>query len=81
MSNVDGVRAAVLAFLETMPLDATCALLLKTDELAVLHMSLATLQEWYERSGAHVKDMEIFGRLQHKVETVLSQAGYGGDPR
>lgn len=75
------MRSAILEFMESKQIDDDCMLILKTDELAVLHLQLAYLQEWFERSGAHTEEFEIFGRLRLRVETALSQAGYGGDPR
>lgn len=81
MTDVEGVRTALLTFIDKMPLDATCALLLKTDELVMLHLALSTLQSWYEQSEMREVEMETFARVRQKVEHVLSQAGYGGDQR
>lgn len=81
MANVDGVRAAILRFMETMPLDTTAALLLTAGELAVLHLSLEILQDMMERHTTEVYALAEFGSLRKKVEDVLSQAGYGGDAR
>ena len=81
MTNVEGVRTALLKFVETMSMHTTLVLLLTTEELVVLHSTLTTVQELHEKSGMSDDAMAPFGKLRHRVEKALSQAGYGGDPR
>lgn len=81
MTNVEGVRTALLKFIETIPVDTTLVLPLKMDELVVLHSALTSWQELHEKFGTPTEVMEPFGRLRQKVEKALAQAGYGGDPR
>lgn len=81
MTNVEGVRTALLKFAETMPSETTLVVLLKVDELVVCHSALTTMQDLQEKAGASDDAMAVFGRLRQKIEKALSQAGYGGDPR
>ena len=81
MSNVDGVRTALLQFMAVIPLDTKAALMLTAEELAILHLSLEIVQETMERHTSPISDLGGFGSLRQKVEAVLSQAGYGGDAR
>lgn len=81
MANVEGVREAVFAFMDQIDPDARAALLLQASELAFLHYLLEVMQEHFESADTPVESLLIFGLLRNKVEAVLCQAGYGGDPR
>ena len=77
MTNLDGVRAAVLKFIESTPGDQSFVVVLHAHELAVLHLTLELFQEMIERSGLDASVLEGLGVARKAVESVLVQAGYG----
>ena len=81
MANVDAVKDALLEWITGRDPDATCALLLKTDEIALLHLSLEIFQDMMEKDQGSPQEMIILGKLRKKVEGVLIQGGYGGTGR
>ena len=61
--------------------DAVCLLAMTTPEVMTLHYMLALCQWLLEKNSpvpGHLRDLAA---LRKKVEGILVQAGYGGDPR
>ena len=77
MTNLAGVRAAVLKFIESTPSNRSFVVVLHAHELAILHLTLELFQEMIERTGLDASALEGLGVARKAVEDVLRQAGYG----
>ena len=77
----DAIQAALLEWANEADPDAQCVLLMDTAEIITLHYMLALCQWLVETSSATGHDLRDLGTLRKKVEGILVQAGYGGDPR
>ena len=81
MTDLDAIHHALLDWAGGTDPDAVCVLALNTPEIITLHFMLALMQTIIEKGGSPVGDMAELGRIRKKVEGILVQAGYGGDPR
>lgn len=81
MTDPDAVKAALLDWAGSMNPDNVCLLQMNTGEIVTLHFMLALLQWMLESGKTVVAPMDDLGSIRKKVEKILVQAGYGGDPR
>lgn len=81
MTDPDAVQRALLEWAGSVDPDAVCLLQMDTVEIITLHYMLALVQWMLEKGKAESEPMKDLGRLRKKVEGILVQAGYGGDPR
>lgn len=81
MTDPDAVQHALLAWAGGTDPDAVCLLAMNTAEVVTLHYMLALCQWLVEQSDNPQGPMNDLGQLRKKVEGILVQAGYGGDPR
>ena len=81
MTDPDAIQAALLKWAASTDPDAQCVLLMNTAEVVTLHYMLALLQWLIESGSNRFGDLSDLGSLRKKVEKILVQAGYGGDPR
>ena len=81
MTDLDAIHQALLDWAGGVDPDALCVLPMKTPEIITLHYLLALVQSIIEKGASPVGNMAELGELRKKVETILVQAGYGGDPR
>ena len=81
MTNPEAIHAALLEWAGSADPDAICLLQMNTPEIITLHYLLALIQSLIELAATSGVDMGDLGSLRKKVEGILVQAGYGGDPR
>lgn len=81
MTDPEAIHTALLDWAGTTDPDAICLLSMNTPEIITLHYMLALVQWMLESSDNPLKGMDDLGSLRKKVEKILVQAGYGGDPR
>lgn len=81
MTDPDAIQAALLDWASGKDPDAQCVLLMDTAEVVTLHYMLALCQWLLEKDGPSEVRATDLGGLRKKVEGILVQAGYGGDPR
>lgn len=81
MTDLYAIQLALLVWAGDTDPDAVCLLAMNTAEVITLHYMLALCQWLLEKSGDVPANTEDLGELRKKVEEILVQAGYGGDPR
>jgi len=81
MTDPEAIHRALLEWAGSVDPDAICLLQMKTPEVVTLHYLLALVQSLIEKAGTAPAEMGDLGSLRKKVEGILVQAGYGGDPR
>ncbi len=81
MTDPEAIHRALLEWAGSTDPDAICLLQMNTPEVVTLHYLLALIQSLMEKAGTSGVDMGDLGSLRKKVEGILVQAGYGGDPR
>lgn len=81
MTDVDAVQTALHDWIQTADLTRSCVLLMDGAEAATLHLALTIHQSIMEKGTTPTVSMEALGSLRKKVESILVQGGYGGDPR
>lgn len=81
MTDLDAIHDALLEWAGGVDPDAICLLQLDTPGVVTLYYMLAVCQWMFEKSDDVPANLEDLGKLRKKVEGILVQAGYGGDPR
>ena len=81
MTDPDAIQLALLDWAGSADPDAQCVLLMDTPEIVTLHYMLALVQWLLESGDTEYGDLSDLASLRKKVEGILVQAGYGGDPR
>ena len=81
MTDLDAIHTALLDWAGGVDPDAICLLSMDTGEIITLHFMLALCQWILEVDDDAPVNPQDLGKLRKKVEGILVQAGYGGDPR
>lgn len=81
MADIAGVFEAVQRFVEEYDPHHQVALILTGGELATLHFGMELMQECLEALDDQSFFGEDLGTIRGKIERLLVQGGYGGDPR